>query len=401
MTGPVNVAHIITKLELGGAQQNTLFTVSHLNAARFRPLLITGEPGLLDQEARALTGVEFHQVPSLKRPIRPIADLRALLALTLLLRRLSPSIVHTHSSKAGILGRWAARLAGVPIIIHSIHGFGFTRYQHPLVRRALIALERRTSRFTTRFFAVSEANRRLGIELGLFPPDRCTVIRSGIDLHAFRRARVDTVAKKRELGLEPGGPVVGMIAPLKPQKAPLDFVRLAALVHRSRPDARFVLVGDGELRAAVEAEVERVGLAGSFKLTGWRRDIAEILRCFDLFVLTSLWEGLPRVYLEALASGVPVVGTRVDGAAEVIRDGVNGYLVEPGDVRGMTDRVLDLLAHPDVAVRMGQKGESLPQEFDIRDMIRRLEREYDRLVGDQKQGDIVSVASRYGTPAQN
>lgn len=401
MTTPAAVAHIITKLELGGAQQNTLFTVSHLNAARFRPLLITGEPGLLDQEARALSGVEFHQVPSLKRPISPIADLRALLALTLLLRRLSPSIVHTHSSKAGILGRWAARLAGVPIIIHSIHGFGFTRYQHPLVRRALIALERRTSRFTTRFFAVSEANRRLGIELGLFPPDRCTVIRSGIDLHAFRRARVDTVAKKRELGLEPGGPVVGMIAPLKPQKAPLDFVRLAALVHRSRPDARFVLVGDGELRAAVEAEVERVGLAGSFKLTGWRRDIAEILRCFDLFVLTSLWEGLPRVYLEALASGVPVVGTRVDGAAEVIRDGVNGYLVEPGDVRGMTDRVLDLLAHPDVAVRMGQKGESLPQEFDIRDMIRRLEREYDRLVGDQKQGDIVSVASRYGTPAQN
>jgi len=401
MTGPVNVAHIITKLELGGAQQNTLFTVSHLNAARFRPLLITGEPGLLDQEARALTGVEFHQVPSLKRPIRPIADLRALLALTLLLRRLSPSIVHTHSSKAGILGRWAARLAGVPIIIHSIHGFGFTRYQHPLVRRALIAFERRTSRFTTRFFAVSEANRRLGIELGLFPPDRCTVIRSGIDLHAFRRARVDTVAKKRELGLEPGGPVVGMIAPLKPQKARLDFGRLAALVHRSRPDARFVLVGDGELRAAVEAEVARVGLAGSFKLTGWRRDIAEILRCFDLFVLTSLWEGLPRVYLEALASGVPVVGTRVDGAAEVIRDGVNGYLVEPGDVRGMTDRVLDLLAHPDVAVRMGQKGESLPQEFDIRDMIRRLEREYDRLVGHQKQGDIVSVASRYGTPAQN
>jgi len=400
-TTPAAVAHIITKLELGGAQQNTLFTVAHLNTARFRPLLITGEPGLLDQEARALSGVEFHQVPSLKRPIRPIADLRALLALTLLLRRLRPLIVHTHSSKAGILGRWAARRAGVPIIIHSIHGFGFTRYQHPLVRRALIALERRTSRFTTRFFAVSEANRRLGIELGLFPADRCTVIRSGVDLHAFRRARVDTVAKKRELGLEPGRPVVGMIAPLKPQKAPLDFVRLAALVHRSRPDAQFVLVGDGELRGAVEAEVERVGLAGSFKLTGWRRDIAEVLRCFDLFVLTSLWEGLPRVYLEALASGVPVVGTRVDGAAEVIRDGVNGYLVEPGDVRGMADRVLELLAHPDVAVRMGQKGESLPQEFDIRDMIRRLEREYDRLVGDQKQGDIVSVASRYGTPAQN
>src|SRR2546425_5811187 len=380
MTGPVNVAHIITKLELGGAQQNTLFTVAHLNTARFRPLLITGEPGLLDQEARALSGVEFHQVPSLKRPIRPIADLRALLALTLLLRRLRPLIVHTHSSKAGILGRWAARRAGVPIIIHSIHGFGFTRYQHPLVRRALIALERRTSRFTTRFFAVSEANRRLGIELGLFPADRCTVIRSGVDLHAFRRARVDTVAKKRELGLEPGRPVVGMIAPLKPQKAPLDFVRLAALVHRSRPDARFVLVGDGELRGAVEAEGERGGLAGSVQPTGWRRAIAEVLRCFGLFVLPSLWEGLPRVYLEALASGVPVVGTRVGGAAEVVREGFTGFLTEPGDVRALAERVLHVLAHPEEAKRMGRNGQALPLEFDIHEMVRKQECEYDRLL---------------------
>jgi len=375
--------------------------VSHLNRARFRPLLITGEPGLLDREARTLSGVEFHQVPLLRRPIRPVADLRALLALTRLLRRLSPAIVHTHSSKAGILGRWAARLAGVPIIVHTIHGFGFTRYQHPLVRAAFVALERRTARFTTRFFAVSEANRRLGIELGLFPADRCIVLRSGVDLHAFRRVRVDTAAKKRELGLEPGQPVVGMIAPLKPQKAPIDFVHLAALVHRTRPEARFVLAGDGELRGAVEEEAARLGLSGTLMLTGWRRDVAELMRCFDVFALTSLWEGLPRVYLEALAGGVPVVGTRVDGAAEVIREGVNGYLVEPGDIRGMADRVLDLLAHPDEAARMGQKGASLPQEFDIRDMLRRLEGEYDRLVGDQEQGGLLRAASGYGTPAQH
>src|SRR5437773_8638288 len=118
------ICHIITKLELGGAQQNTLFTVSHLDPARFRAILITGEPGLLDGDARQLAGVEFHQIPSLVREIRPLADFRALLALTLLLRRLKPAIVHTHSSKAGILGRAAAWLAGVPVVIHSIHGFG-------------------------------------------------------------------------------------------------------------------------------------------------------------------------------------------------------------------------------------------------------------------------------------
>ncbi len=374
------VCHIITMLELGGAQQNTLFTVSHLDPARFRPVLITGEPGPLDEEARNLAGVEFHQIPSLVRAIRPLSDLRALLALARLLRRLKPAIVHTHSSKAGILGRLAARLAGVPVIIHSIHGFGFTRYQPAPVRRLLIALECLAARVTSRFFAVSEANRQLGVELGLFPENRCVVIRSGVDVASIRRLEVDTAAKKRELGLEPGRPTVGMVAPMKAQKAPLDFVRVAAKVAAKRPDTQFLFVGDGELRGAMEAEIARLDLAKSFRLAGWRRDVPAVMRCLDVFVLTSLWEGLPRVYLEALAGGVPVVGTRVDGAAEVVHDGVNGYLLAPGDVQGMADRVIALLANPTMAADMGRKGASLPPEFDIHDMVRRQEQEYGRLL---------------------
>ena len=395
MTTPVSVAHIITKLELGGAQQNTLFTVSHLDPRRFRPILITGEPGMLDDEARGLSGVEFHQVPSLVRPIQPAADLRALLGLTRLLRRLRPTIVHTHSSKAGILGRWAARLAGVSIIIHSIHGFGFTPGQQPLLQRLLIGLERATGRFTTRLIAVSDANRRLGMRLGLFPAERCTVIRSGIDLTRFRQTRLDVEEKKRELGAGPGRPVVGMIAPLKPQKAPLDFVRVAALVHKVRPEAQFLLIGDGELRSEVEAAAQRQGLGDSFRLLGWRRDIAEILRCLDVFVLTSRWEGLPRVYLEALASGVPVVGTNVDGAAEVVHEGVNGYLVEPGDVGRMAKEVLGLLADAEQARRMGRQGQSLSKEFDIHAMVRRQEDEYERLIVSLalEQAAVYSTAS--------
>ncbi|TLY43841.1 MAG: glycosyltransferase family 4 protein, partial [Nitrospirae bacterium] len=133
------VCHIITKLELGGAQQNTLFTVSHLDASRFRAVLITGEPGMLDQDAKALPGVDVYQVPTMVRSLRPWRDLRALVSLTVLLRTLKPTIVHTHSSKAGVLGRLAAWFAGVPIIIHAIHGFGFTRYQHPLLRHLLLS----------------------------------------------------------------------------------------------------------------------------------------------------------------------------------------------------------------------------------------------------------------------
>jgi glycosyltransferase involved in cell wall biosynthesis len=374
------VCHIITKLELGGAQQNTLFTVSHLDASRFRAVLITGEPGMLDQDAKALPGVDVYQVPTMVRPLRPWRDLRALVFLTVLLRTLKPAIVHTHSSKAGVLGRLAAWFAGVPIIIHAIHGFGFTRYQHPLLRYLLLSVERIVARITTRFFAVSEANCRQGVTLGLFPADRCTVIRSGIDLAAFRQIRVDVPQKKRELGLEPTRPVVGMIAPFKPQKAPVDFVRMADLVHRIRPDVRFLLVGDGELRKAVEAEREERGLSTVLRLAGWRRDIPGIMRCLDVLVLTSLWEGLPRVYLEALASGVPVVGTRVDGAAEVVREGLTGFLTEPGDVLALAERVLHVLAHPEEAKRMGLNGQALPLEFDIHEMVRQQEREYDTLL---------------------
>jgi glycosyltransferase involved in cell wall biosynthesis len=378
------VCHIITKLELGGAQQNTLHTVAHLDPDRFRAVLVAGEPGLLDADARRLAGVEFHQIPSLVRGIRPLSDLRALLALTVFLKRLKPAIVHTHSSKAGILGRAAAWLAGVPVVIHSIHGFGFTRYQSAAVRRTLIAAECLAARITTRFFSVSEANRQLGIGLGLFPESRCAVIRSGVDVAAIRRIEVDTTAKKRELGLEPGRPVVGMVAPMKPQKAPLDFVRVAAKVAAKNPSAQFLFVGDGELRGAMETEIARLGLDKSFRLAGWRRDVPAIMRCLDVFALTSLWEGLPRVYLEALASGVPVVGTRVDGAPEIVRDGVNGYLLAPGDINGMAERVLSLLANPTLAADMGRRGASLPPEFDIHDMVFRQEQEYERLLASVK-----------------
>ena len=376
----ISVAHIITKLELGGAQQNTLFTVAHLDRARFRPILITGEPGPLDEEARRESGAEFHQVPALGRTIRPLADLLAFYRLTRLLRRLKPTIVHTHSSKAGIIGRCAARLAGVPIIIHSIHGFGFTPAQPPLLRSSLIAAERMVGRMTSWFIAVSESTRQQGIDLGLFPPERCSVIRSGIDLRMFKHTQVDVEKKRRELDLEPDCPVVGMIAPLKPQKAPLDYVRLAALVCRVRPEAQFLLIGDGELRAEVEAAARQHELGSKFRLLGWRRDIAEILQSLDVFVLTSRWEGLPRVYLEALASGRPIVGTNVDGAAEVVHEGVNGYLVEPGNLDRMAKEILGLLRDPPRAREMGRRGQLISDEFDIHHMVSRQEEQYSQLL---------------------
>lgn len=380
MTIP-SVCHIITKLELGGAQQNTLFTVSHLDRKRYRPMLVSGESGILDREAQGLLGEHFYRVPSLVREISPLKDLLAIRDLTRLLNRLKPLIVHTHSSKAGIIGRLAAWLAGVPIVIHTIHGFGFTRYQQPLHRWMLVVAEQLIGRVTTRFFAVSEANRLEGVARRLFQSDQCAIIRSGVDLTTIRRMAIDTRAKKRELGFDPAQSLVGMIAPMKQQKAPLDFIRAAALVRATRPDVGFVFIGDGDLRPTVEAEASRLGLNESLQLLGWRRDALEILRCLDVFVLTSLWEGLPRVYLEARASGIPVVGTRVDGAEEVIRDGEHGYLVEPGNVSGIADRALKLLNDVNLRVVIGQRAATgIPVEFDIHHMVSLQEQEYERLL---------------------
>lgn len=380
MSMPVTVVHVVTKLELGGAQQNTLFTVGQLDRKKFRPVLIAGEKGLLDEEGRTIPGVEFFQIPTLVRPIRPFSDVRALLSLTVLFLKIKPAIVHTHSSKAGILGRMAAWFARVPVIIHSIHGYGFTPQHHPMMRHMLILLERLVSKCTTRVFTVSEANQQLGIKLGLFTQEQSTVIRSGIDVQAFRTTQVDLEAKKQELGFQAGVSLVGMVGALKPQKAPLDFVRLAEQVYRSFPETRFLLVGDGELRHAVEQEIARLKLGEVIQLVGWRRDIPEIMKCLDVFVLPSLWEGLPRVYLEAVSAGVPVVGTRVDGAAEVISDGVNGYLVEAGDVQALAERVKTLLRFPEKRRQMREHGNGLSVEFDIWEMVRRQEQEYERLV---------------------
>ena len=375
------VCHIITKLELGGAQKITLRTVALLDRSRFRPILIVGgEAGELDVDATRIPDTGFYRIPSLVRAIHPVLDVKALLSLIKLLRSIRPMIVHTHSSKAGILGRWAARLAGVPIIVHSVHGFGFTPAQHPMLKWFLIVLERWSSLFTQWVFTDSEANRQQGIGLRLFTAERSAMLPPGIDLHAIQAVRVDRVGKRRTLGLDPTQPLIGMVAPFKPQKSPLDFVRVASRVCRQRSEAHFVLVGDGELRHAVEEEIRRLGLVQSITLTGWRRDVPEIMKCLDVFLLTSQWEGLPRVYLEALSCGVPAVGTRVDGVAEVVIDGVNGFLKEHGDIDGLADRVLWLLNHAEEAKVMGLRGMSLSEKYDCYEVVHQQEHRYEWLV---------------------
>jgi glycosyltransferase involved in cell wall biosynthesis len=386
---PVHVVHIITKLELGGAQQNTLFTVAHLDRDRFRPYLITNPEGILSPEARALKGVKTLFIPELVREISPLMDVRALFKIKGILREIkegdSTMIVHTHSSKAGILGRWGARLARADAIIHTIHGFGFHDYQPFPVCQFFVVLEKVTARITDMFIAVSKANIKKGVDKGIFIKQKTSLIRSGIELEEFTGVRVNRGAQRKALGIEPALPLITMIGCLKSQKAPLDYVEVAHKVLQKK-EACFILVGDGELREQVRKKAAQLGLGGRFKLLGWRRDIPEILAATDIFCLTSLWEGLPRVLPQAMAMGIPIVATGVDGTPEVVIHGVNGYVTKPRDTRGMAERIIYLLDHPKEAKNMGKQGKKMVGEFDIWKMVREQEDLYLKLLREKGRG---------------
>ncbi len=374
-TAKRKIFHVITKLELGGAQKNTLVTLELLPREEYELGLISGCDGAMDDDATRIPDVDVFWIPALVREIRPWKDIRALWELYSVMRREGPDIVHTHSSKAGILGRWAAWLAGVPIIIHTAHGFGFNDQQPPLVRRLYILLERITKPITARFVVVSLSNARTGEEEGIFEPGQWDLCRSAISLDDFMAAGPRR-GKLEEWGVPADKVVVGMVACFKPQKCPTDFVDLAANVLAQRDDAHFVMVGDGELRPEVEQRVRDHGIGSDMTLLGWQRDMPEVYRNLDILVLTSLWEGLPRVFSEGMANGLPIVATDVDGAREAVSDGESGYLHRTHDVTAMARSIVKLVSEPELRHSMGAAGRKGVSEFEIGASQSRLEETY-------------------------
>ncbi len=376
------ICHVITKLELGGAQEVAMRVVSSLDRRRFRPVLLAGPGGLLTEEAHALEGVDVRVIPSLVREVSPLQDLRALWELVATFRRLRPKIVHTHSSKAGILGRLAAWLAGVPCILHTIHGYGVTPAQPLWLQHLVIKLEWLVGRVTTHWIAVSQADRRQGLEWELFSASKVSVVRPGIDPTPFA-ARIEQAERDRlraALGVGPDHLLVGTVSCLKPQKSPEDFIRVAALVCQRMPAAKCVLVGDGALRPQIEAMIQAHGLQDRVMLLGWRRDVASLLKAFDVFVLTSQWEGLPCAILEARASRIPIVATRVGGSAEAIIEGIQGTLCPAGDVKAIAGRVCQILGDERLRADLRNGTQELPEEFTIQETVKQYQSLYTYLL---------------------
>ncbi|MCB0063330.1 MAG: glycosyltransferase, partial [Caldilineaceae bacterium] len=253
-----------------------------------------------------------------------------------------------------------------------VHGWGHHDRQHPLVRAIYIYLEKLTLPITDKLIAVTTLDIEKGLKDGIGTPENYVVIRSGIELDRFGHPSVPRTETRKAWGIPLDVPLIGTVTRLSPQKAPLDFVQAAAKIAEAHPQAWFMMVGDGPLRAEVEASVNASGIADRLVLTGLRRDVPELMAAFDIFALSSLWEGLPRVLPQAMATGLPIVATACDGSAEAVTDGENGYLVPPGAPDALAERVLHLLDNPALLEQFGVAGQERVAEFSDQRMVEQI-----------------------------
>lgn len=382
--GRTRVVHVITRLIVGGAQENTIASVSRVDPARFESHLWigpqTGSEGSLRGDARA-RGAIVRVFPRLVREVSLWNDARVTAELVRHLRRGWFDVVHTHSSKAGIVGRVAARLARVPHIVHTVHGWGFHDRMRPAVRRLYVLLERTMEPWTRPLVSVSNRTTRIGLESGIGRPESYRLIRSGIPLRAFFPDSGIGHLVRARFGVRDDEFLVGSVGRLSAQKNPLDFVRVAERLLKRHEGVRFIYVGDGPLRSDVERALADAGIGDRVSLPGIRGDVPDLLRAMDVLVMTSLWEGLPRVVPQALATGVPVVSYDISGIDECVRDGANGYLVPPGAIDEMVDKLTLLARDASLRADMARRArEGFDPSFSEDAMIQGLEQLYDEIV---------------------
>ncbi|MCX7914823.1 MAG: glycosyltransferase family 4 protein [Verrucomicrobiae bacterium] len=379
MASGMRVCHVITRLIVGGAQENTLASCVGLRARGYEVDLVvgpqTGPEGSLHEQARA-AGVPMIVLPELVRAPNPLADLPAARALVRLFRQRRYDLVHTHSGKAGFVGRWAARRAGVPIVVHTIHGPSFYRYQNPLGNWLFCWAEKIAAEWTTQFVSVADAMTQQYLAAGVGRPNQYVTIRSGMNVGAFCEARADAALRKR-LGIEDGDLVVGKVARLFRLKGHRYLFEAIPRIVREIPNVKFLLVGDGPYRQLFERTAgPHVIFAGLVPPA----EIPRYIAVMDVLVHLSLREGLPRTLPQALACGKPVVAFDVDGAREVCRDGETGFLIPAEDTDRLAEAVIRLLRDPALAHRMGVAGRKwVATEFDERRMVDQLDALYRQL----------------------
>jgi glycosyltransferase involved in cell wall biosynthesis len=383
----LRVVHIITRLIVGGAQENTFLTVDDQHHLYHDDVTLLAGPGLgpegsLEDKARA-RGLDVRLIPSLRRSIHPLRDAASYRAMLRLLREIRPQIVHTHSSKAGILGRLAAGRLGIPAV-HTIHGASFHYGQSRAAYRSYILAEKLAARRCRGFISVCDAMTEHYVAAGIAPRERFVTIYSGMEVEPLLNPLRPRDAVRRELGFRPEHVVIAKVARLFHLKGHEFVIAAAKRVLRERPLARFLFVGDGVLRARYQAEIARAGLSEAFVFAGLvpPEKVPELLHASDIVVHTSLWEGLARVLPQALIAGKPVVSYDVDGAREVTIPGETGYLLPPQSVDELAAALIELAGDASLRERMGSAGRArFTDAFRHETMTRRIREVYEELLG--------------------
>jgi glycosyltransferase involved in cell wall biosynthesis len=385
---PIRMLHVITRLIRGGADENTLHTVRGLDPRRYEVDLVVGagsELGLL----QGLEHVGLHFLPALVRDPHPFKDVIALLQLARLMRGRRYQIVHTHTAKGGFLGRIAAAMVGTPTIVHTLHGVTFHEHLGWAERAFYLALERLAGRFTHQFVSVGEDVKRIYLGEAIGRPEAYETIYSGMPLDQYLAAGemtdIERAAVRAELALTPRHQVVAMAARLEARKGHAYLLEATRRLKDRHPELRVLVVGDGPLRAALEAQARAFGLEEVVRFLGHRLDLSRVLAAADVSVLTSLWEGLPRVLVQSAAAGRPILTFDVEGAWEVVRDGENGFIVPSRDVDAFTARLDRLLRDRALARSLGQAGrERVSAVWTVETMLERLDLMYQRLASKQR-----------------
>ncbi|HRX83680.1 MAG TPA: glycosyltransferase family 4 protein [Phycisphaerae bacterium] len=378
----MKIAHVITRLIIGGAQENTILTCEGLRLRGHDVTLIagpeTGPEGSLWPQAEARCGRTV-RIDSLCRAVRPADDWRCAGELTEHFRGEGYDVVHTHSSKAGILGRWAAHRAGVPLVVHTIHGMSFNRTQSAPIRALYAFLERRAARWTHAFISVADAMTDQAVGAGIAPRDRFTTIRSGMETDHFAPDAITRAEMHRRWEVPEDAVVIGTVARLFRNKGYEHLLAALPRIVKRCPNAYFVWVGDGAQRAEYTATLEKLNLRSRVHLTGLVRpaEIPAILTGFDVLVHASAWEGLPRAIVQASLTEVPPVSFDNDGAPEAIDPGETGSLAPLGDADALADRVVELASDADLRRRLGQAARrKCMAMFDYHKMVAEIEALY-------------------------
>lgn len=381
----IKVLHIITRLDKGGSAENTLLTVSLLNKEEFKVTLISGHTNDPDKEIASFItqkNLDYFLMPELVRKISPLKDIKAFFKIYHFIKKQGFDIVHTHTSKAGMLGRWAAKLAGVKIIVHTPHGHIFYGYFGWFKTKLFIYLERLTGPLTDKIITLTQRGKEEHVKYRIARPDKFVPIYSGIDVGKFVDFHADAVKEKEKLNIPLDVPVIGTVTRLAPVKGNQYLIASLPEVVKLFPTLKVLIVGDGSERGKLERYVKKLSLLENVIFLGICKDVRGILNTFDIFVLPSLNEGMGRCMLEAQALGVPVVATKVGGIPEVVRDSIGGILVPPRNPEAMAEAIINLLKNKSLRDNMSEEAKRwVGHRFSAGAMVEKISDLYKELIG--------------------